>query len=339
MALLNHANCSPVSISCSYTSSYTRRIPDQLLPTDDMLAAFNFGGPCRDQGQAGLLCSGLAPLQQAPMVETWHSSLPIDRGVEGQCFWSANDELLVAALYVDEHQYPSQRSAVQHAYGQLLRLTKSRGYPHLIRIWNYMADINGGAGNQERYKQFCLGRLDAFSDYHYQLPQFPSACALGHSGGDTIIYLLAAKVAGTHFENPQQIAAYRYPGQYGPASPSFARATLANWSSGRQLYISGTASIIGHQSLHSDAMGKQLQATCRNIDSLLEHVALTIGSVNPPSVDTLKIYLRHPEHLDAARTEINRHFGSRVPALYLQADICRRELLVEVDGICKLDPR
>ena len=54
-------------------------------------------------------------------------------------------------------------------------------------------------------------------------------------------------------------------------------------------------------------------------------------------METLKVYLRHPEHFDAARNTIKRHFGSEVPALYVQADICRSELLVEVDGICKVD--
>ncbi len=332
MALLNHAKCSPESISCSYT----RATPNHLPPADDELAVVNFGGRCGDPGQAGVLCTGLVQLQQPAMVESWFSTLATERGVAGQCQWSSNDESLFAALYVDEQQFPSQRQAIQHAYNQLLALSRSRGYPHLIRVWNYMADINRGAGDDERYKQFCLGRLDAFTDNGYQLAQFPSACALGHSGGDTIIYLLAAKQPGTHFENPRQISAYQYPGQYGPASPSFARATLANWSGGRQLYLSGTASIVGHESRHSAAMGKQLRATCDNIDALLQHVAGQIGS-KPLHLDTLKVYLRHPEHFDAARTAIKRHFGSEVPALYVQADICRSELLVEVDGICKVD--
>jgi len=330
VALLNYSKCSLESISCSYIT------PDHLLPANNELALVKFGGRCADSHEAGVLCSGLVQLQQPAMVESWFSSGASERGITGQCQWSSNDESLFAALYIDEQHWPSQRQAIRHAYNQLLALSQSRGYPHLIRVWNYMPDINHGAGDDERYKQFCLGRLDAFTDNAYQLAQFPSACALGHSGGDTIIYVLAAKQAGIHFENPLQTSAYQYPQQYGPASPSFARATLANWSGGRQLYLSGTASIVGHESRHSAAMDKQLRATCDNIDALLQHVASQIGG-KPLHMDTLKVYLRHREHFDTARIAIKRHFGSEVPTLYVQADICRSELLVEVDGICKVD--
>ena len=137
VALLNHAKCSPESISCSYA----RATPNHLLPADDELAVVNFGGRCGDAGQAGVLCTGLVQLQQPAMVESWFSTLATERGVAGQCHWSSNGESLFAALYVDEQQLPSQRQAIQHAYNQLLALSRSRGYPHLIRVWNYMADI------------------------------------------------------------------------------------------------------------------------------------------------------------------------------------------------------
>ncbi len=321
------------SISCTYSST----APAQLLSADDVLAVVDFGEPCRDAGTPGHYKSGLLPLQDPTTVEAWRSNLPLEHGAEGGCYWSANDELLFAGLYVDEQRHPSQREAIQRAYEQLLGLVRQRGYPHLIRVWNYMADINQGSGDQERYRQFCLGRFEAFRAMGYELQQFPSACALGHSGGDTIIYLLAARVPGIHFENPLQISAYCYPGQYGPASPSFARATLANWSGGRQLYLSGTASITGHESRHDDALEKQLVETCHNIDALLQHAGKQLDAASPLRMSLLKVYLRHAGQWRAARAVINTHFGTDIPALYLQADICRRELLVEVDGICNLD--
>lgn len=333
MASLNQARDTSESISCTYSKAD----PQQLLATSDVLAVVGFDAPCRDDGQGGLFQSGLRDLAGSGLVEAWYSNLPLQHGAAGGCHWSSNDEWLFLGCYVDEDKASSQREAVRDAYDALLALAEQKGYPHLIRVWNYMAEINRGEGDDERYRQFCLGRLDAFTSRGYDLPQFPAACALGHAGGHTIIYLLASRSPGQHFENPQQTSAYRYPERYGPASPSFARATLAEWSGGRQLYLSGTASIIGHQSQHGDAIELQTLETCRNIDALLQHVANQVGHPVPIRPGTLKIYLRHPEHLAAARNIVGGHFGADVQTLYLQADICRRELLVEIDGICHLD--
>lgn len=333
MASQTQTSFPPQSIACSYTDA----APDTLLSASDVLAMVDFGQPCKPSQQAGHYHSGLTLLDNTQQLESWYSGLPISRGIDGDCNWSSNRDLLCLALYIDEQRFPSQREAVHQAYDRLLSAAQQRGYPHLIRVWNYMADINQGDGEAERYKQFCLGRLQAFREHGYDLPQFPSACALGHDGGDTVIYLLASRQAGVHFENPEQTSAYRYPHQYGPASPSFARATLAPWPSGRQLYLSGTASIVGHESLHSNTMALQLQATCRNVDTLLEHVGTQLACPRPLRMDSLKVYLRRGSDVDAARAAVEHHFGANTPALYLRADICRSELLVEIDGICNID--
>ena len=196
-----------------------------------------------------------------------------------------------------------------------------------------MPDINKGVGDGERYKQFCLGRYEAFAEFAYTQGQLPSACALGHDGGDTIIYLLASKTPGRHFENPRQMSAYRYPREYGPESPSFARATLTNWGEACQLFISGTASIIGHQSKHVDDFGAQLKVTCENIGLLVSHVMESLGH-KMPRMSMLKVYLRNRADLDEARYYVAEYFGADTPVVFLRADICRKELLVEIDGHC-----
>ena len=155
---LTQAKCSSESISCIYS----RTGGDQLLSGDDVLALVDFNGRADQPCHHGLLHSGLLALQSPPPVEVWYSGLPVQRGEQQNCQWSANDELLFAGLAIDEGRYPSQREAIHQAYRQLLQLTTERDYPHLIRVWNYMPDINRGEGEQERYKQFCLGRLDAF---------------------------------------------------------------------------------------------------------------------------------------------------------------------------------
>ena len=88
------------------------------------------------------------------------------------------------------------------------------------------------------------------------------------------VYWLAARVAGTPLENPRQVAAYRYPRQYGPQSPTFARAMLPPAGSDMPLLLSGTASVVGHETRHPGDVLAQLDETFANLDSLLDIASL-----------------------------------------------------------------
>ena len=82
------------------------------------------------------------------------------------------------------------------------------------------------------------------------------------------VYWLAARTPGTPLENPRQVSAYRYPRQYGPQPPSFARAMLPA-SPAMPLLLSGTAAVVGHESRHAESVAAQLDETLLNFDSLL----------------------------------------------------------------------
>ena len=43
-------------------------------------------------------------------------------------------------------------------------------------------------------------------------------------------------------------------------------------------------------------------------------------------------YLRHPEHLEAARRAVAADLPDLDSAIFLRADVCRRELLVEIEA-------
>src|SRR3990170_3468810 len=75
---------------------------------------------------------------------------------------------------------------------------------------------------RERYQLFCAGRHDAFlaAGYHHDV-DLPAASAVGMRGRGLIAYFLAAREPGVQVENPRPIAAYNYPPQYGPKTPSF----------------------------------------------------------------------------------------------------------------------
>jgi len=45
-----------------------------------------------------------------------------------------------------------------------------------------------------------------------------------------------------------------------------------------------------------------------------------------------KVYVRHAEHLPPIEQELRRAIGPAARRLYLKADICRRDLLVEIEA-------
>jgi chorismate lyase/3-hydroxybenzoate synthase len=122
---------------------------------------------------------------------------------------------------------------------------------------------------------------------------------------------------------------------YGPRSPSFARATLRPSFSGSHLLIAGTASVVGHASQHIGEPHKQTLEILDNLNALIRHTeqlhGVTCGQWDGQAL--FKIYIRHPEHFATVRDILKQQLPSHAQVLYLQGEMCRRELLVEIEGI------
>src|SRR6185312_4553875 len=128
---------------------------------------------------------------------------------------------------------------------------------------------------------------------------------------------------------------YHYPRQYGPQSPSFARAMLPPPGADMPLLLSGTASVVGHRSLHAGQLLAQLDETFANFDSLVG-AARTRAPGLPAHFGAhtrLKVYVRERADLPLVAEAFAQRFGGGVPHLILHAAICRRDLAVEIDGV------
>jgi len=212
--------------------------------------------------------------------------------------------------------------AARIAYDEILRTTREGGFPHLIRVWNYVRDINAGEGEVERYKRFCAGRHDAFDAAGWRNDQLPAASAVGIRERGLVIHYLAAREPGRQIENPRQVSAYAYPPQYGRRSPSFARATLF----GETLFIAGTASIAGHETRHAGDVRAQLDETLLNIDTIAHAAGRTRADLTH-----VKLYLRNSGDAEIAKSVAAAMPGAKL--IVVEADICRRELLLEIEAI------
>lgn len=229
------------------------------------------------------------------------------------------------------------QAASELAYRRIFALMDTLAYPHLIRCWNYIADINGEAGGLERYRQFNVGRQDAFAAAARAVAgSVPAACALGTRDGGLTVFFLAAREPSTTVENPRQVSAYRYPPDYGPRSPTFSRAALLALGGHSLLFVSGTASIVGHQTIHPGDVRAQASEALANVETVVaEANRHGDGARFSPETLDYRVYLRHAADLPAVRTIVEARLGAggALPRLiYLEADICRQDLLVEFEA-------
>ena len=215
-----------------------------------------------------------------------------------------------------------------------LRTPRHTGFAHLLRLWNYLPRINAETGGLERYRQFNIGRHLAFEAAgRLVMDSIPAASALGVSGGPLSVAFLAGRTPTRSIENPRQLSAFRYPADYGPCSPTFSRAALGRYAGAEWLFVSGTASIVGHQSMHPGDPVAQTRELLANLDALLAEASrCSAGPAYRLPELSARVYVRHPEHLAAVQAELARGLGGTAPRVYLQADVCRADLLVEVEA-------
>jgi chorismate lyase/3-hydroxybenzoate synthase len=130
------------------------------------------------------------------------------------------------------------------------------------------------------------------------------------------------------------MSAFHYPEQYGPKSPAFSRAILKQWGCERHLYISGTASIAGHRSLHAGDSLRQLEETLANLKALTETAGEgNLGAFSLIRGALLKMYVRPGQDEIKLKQRLLAALGPEVPVILLAGDICRGELLVEIEGV------
>ena len=299
-----------------------------LLAQTDTLAVVGFDrdGPA-DSRYTRI---ALQPAFDSTPLEVWRDQGPIETGTEGALRFSRSGHYAFISIELHEAQFGGDIAiATQTAY-TLLGQWCARNAMHPLRLWNYVDAINVGAGDEERYRQFCAGRAAGMSAA--LTSGYPAASAIGVRDGRRLLQVcaLAARAPGLAVENPRQLSAWRYPRQYGPVAPGFARATRAPCTSA-QLYISGTAAVVGHASHHAGDVAAQVDETLNNLDSL----CLAAGSSTPlgGTRDVLRAYVRHSADAALVRERVQARLGAQTPLLVLLGDICRSELLAEIDGL------
>lgn len=285
-----------------------------------------------DLGHLPLACPRITvPLRPAgaggPIFEVWTSAAPVTCIRTGPVVGAFSNELAFGVLTIQEAGNAPLERAAEDAYLRIFDFLDQTGFHEPVRFWNYLTAITTDERGLERYRRFNTGRQHAFlARLRQNVP--PVASCVGGERGASVIYFLAARTAAAAIENPRQISAYAYPPLYGPTSPSFSRASLHGPVGARHFFISGTASIVGHETRHAGDLNAQLAETMANLQTLIG----LAGYSGQQQGWAVKAYLRDPSCQDAVDAALVSLFGAQSQRLHLHADICRTDLLVEIEA-------
>lgn len=234
--------------------------------------------------------------------------------------------------------------------GRLLQQAGSR-FESVIRTWLYVGGITDREAATSRYQEMNRARADFYrgTQFGRSLPirngihsVYPASTGIGMCGSGMRMACMALETERQDIfllplENPQQISAYAYDPRYSLQSPKFSRGMALMAGDYLTSWISGTASIVSAETRHVGNLEAQTEQTIDNIERLIatENFArhhIPDAGATLHDLAKIRVYLKRAEDFARCREICERRFGP-VPALYIVADICRPELLVEIEGV------
>jgi len=304
----------------------------------ELLVGFHFGTDATLSSHPGVVSIGLDPIDGRDLVECWWFEGEVTYKDVGNARISQCADYSVVAIQVPDSSPRDFKAKSCAVYQELLEIVRQSSHPHMSKIWNYFPSINEGDDDKEKYRQFSIGRAEAFERFGVVDATVPTGTAVGcvRDSGFTVI-ALTSRYDLLSAENPRQVSAFAYPRQYGPRSPKFSRGGCIPSASHDLLVYSGTAAIVGHESLHPYDVHLQTSETLANLDHLCEALSALRDEGSRLVLDdqcVLRVYLRDVESLEFVTGELTRLLGNvESNVAFLNADICRRELMIEIDGV------
>ncbi len=225
----------------------------------------------------------------------------------------------------------------------------------IIRTWLYQGLLVLPEDDTQRYKELNRARTDFFDGRKFlsrTLPKnyhgptvYPASTGIGTDDVDLVVGAVAFSSTRTDvltvpLENPNQTPAFDYGAVYSPQSPKFARAMGMKLGDSLKIFVSGTAGITDSESrCENDPVG-QTELTLDNIAALISGPNLQkhgIDGFSPELSDlaVARVYVKRTADFELIR-EVCKKRCPDTPMLFTIADVCRPELLVEIEGIVSM---
>lgn len=324
---------------------------EDVVPTssDGVLAVVTHGytSSAPAAGTGGPVLRIAVPQTRLPgRSEVWRTDRAVVSGREDDLVFAHDGRYLFCAGRIRHDA--DYATGTESVYLRALDLIERAGYPDVARMWNIVGGITepvDGPPGTDRYSEFCQARGRAFARRGLVTREMPAATGIGGHDAHTSVYFLATRHREiVRIENPRQVPAYEYPDRYGVQSPSFARAAYVRSADGPgDLFVSGTASILGHETVHHGNAEMQTRTTLENIGELVSGPNLRAhgiaAHVAPGDLDSVKVYVKNPRDFDVIRRVCSTVLGPECDVVYTIADVCREDLLVEIEAFASVSER
>ena len=212
----------------------------------------------------------------------------------------------------------------------------------IYRQWNYIPGITMLNDGSQNYQEFNDARSIFYGRDNWT-GGYPAATGIGTAAGGVVVEICAIKdeqCANQPIDNPLQIAAHNYSQQVldgkvierlsERTTPKFERARLL----GGTILISGTAAIKGECSNYSTDAVEQAAETMEIMDRLTSKENIPVEN-NGSTYDLLRVYVKRENDIPAVCDYMQQHYPA-TQKHYLVADVCRPELLIEIEGVAHI---
>lgn len=257
-------------------------------------------------------------------------------------FSNGMTEILMGTVHANDNS--SCKLNAEKVFDELVETFEEAQFPlnSIVRQWNYLEDILGFDDDEQRYQEFNNVRSAAYGSV-FEPKGYPAATGIGMSHGGVIVEFVAAKskdVLTLPVDNPEQISAHQYSDKVLvgeecilKTTPKFERARYFRYRDKKMIFISGTASIIGELTVGVGDAAKQTEVTIQNMQRLYSNEVLAAlpDEANNPKFGHARVYVKNRKDYAAIRKVVKQVFGD-LPVVYILADICRDDLLVEIEG-------
>jgi len=229
--------------------------------------------------------------------------------------------------------------------------SKGFSYSQVLRTWLYLGDIVGTEGETQRYKELNRARTDFYGDIRFlpkHLPAglngaiYPASTGIGAGDRDVMMSCIAVAteredVLLVPLENPLQTSAFDYGKEYSPKSPKFSRAMAVVGPEAVSILVSGTASIVNAETRYVGDVEGQTRQTLDNIEALIarsnfERLGVRRAGAQLKDMVLARVYVKHQSDYERVRAICRQRLGE-LPVTFSVADVCRPDLLVEIEGI------
>jgi hypothetical protein len=274
--------------------------------------------------------------------KVWKATSVLENNGGAVLFQNEKNSVLVGS--VQSFADSNCKDNSKQVFNDLLHILKSVEFSlsSIVRQWNYIEDILGFNGKEQHYQEFNNARSAVYGTL-FNENGYPAATGIGMKCGGVIIEFVAVQsgeLKSVAINNPSQIAAHTYSKNVLAGeecllktTPKFERARYLELFGKKLIFISGTASIIGERTVGVGNPSEQTEITINNIKQLYSKEILDqlSGETLNPKYGHARVYIKNAKDFPVIKRTFKSHFG-KLPVVYIIADICRNDLLVEIEG-------